>query len=102
MASEIAGFVCPPEALPGGLRISPARSNATAAPTIQSSAWIPGIARETGEGPITHLTIVTTPKSRIEVRINSIALSQASRTVARRSAFLGSAGDSCTLILLWT
>src|SRR5580698_10348740 len=102
IASEIAGFVCPPEALPGGLTISPARSNATAAPTIQSSAWIPGIACEIGEGPITHLTIVATAKSRIEVRINSIALSRASRTIARRSAVFGSDGDCSTLLLLWT
>ena len=40
-----------PEALPGGLRISPARSNATAAPTISSSALICGITREMSEGP---------------------------------------------------
>jgi hypothetical protein len=91
MASEMAGFVCAPEVFPRGVRISPARSNATAVPTIHSSAWIPGIARERGDGPITHLTIVATPKSRIRVRINSIALSRASRTFARRASFFGSA-----------
>ena len=71
MASEMAGFICPPDALPIGLRISPARSNATPAPTSTSSAWICGIDREMSEGPITHLTIVVTPKSRRKVRINS-------------------------------
>ncbi len=63
---------------------------------------IPGAAREMGDGPITHLAIVVTPKSRIKVRINSIALSRASRTIARRSAFFGSTGDCSTLLLLWT
>jgi hypothetical protein len=93
MASEIAGFMCPPEALPGGLRISPASKKATAAPTIQSSAWIPGIVREMGDAPITHLTIVTTPKSRTEVRISSNALSRASRTKLTRSNLLGGPED---------
>src|ERR1700733_5124134 len=93
MASEIAGFMCPPEALPGGLRISPVSKKATAVPTIQSSAWIPGIVREMGDGPITHLTILTTPNSRIEVRISSNTLSRASRPTRTRSALLGSSGD---------
>jgi hypothetical protein len=93
MASEIAGFMCPPDALPSGLRISPVRRKATAAPTIQSSAWIPGIVREMGDGPITHLTILTTPKSRTEVRISSNALSRASRPKLTRIALLGSSGD---------
>ena len=74
MASEMAGFIWPPEALPGGLRISPARSNATAAPTIRSSAWICGITREMREGPITHRTMLVTPNSRMKVRISSSAL----------------------------
>ena len=93
MASEIAGFVCPPEALPSGLRINPASKKATAAPTIQSSVWIPVILREMGDGPITHLTILTTPKSRKEVRISSNALSRASRRKLTRSCLLDSPED---------
>jgi hypothetical protein len=93
MASEIAGFMWPPEALPAGLRISPASKKAIAVPTIQSSAWIPGIVREMGDGPITHLTILTTPKSRTEVRISSNALSRASRPKLTSPALLGSSGD---------
>jgi hypothetical protein len=31
-------------------------------PTISSSAWICGIVREIGEGPITHLTMLVTEK----------------------------------------
>jgi hypothetical protein len=93
MAREMAGFVCPPEALPGGVRISPASRRATAAPTIQSSAWIPGIVREMGDGPITHLTILTTPNNKTEVRISSKALSRASRPKLSRVALLGRSGD---------
>jgi hypothetical protein len=93
MASEMAGFMWPPDAFPSGLRISPASKKATAVPTIQSSARIVGIVCEIGDGPITHLTILTTPKSRTEVRISSNALSRVSRPKLTRPALLGSFGD---------
>src|SRR5215813_10167181 len=99
MASEMAGFICPPEALPNGLRISPARSNATAAPTSTSSVWICGIDREMIEGPLTHLTILATPKSRIEVRMHSYAVFRPSWTNATRSACLWVTGSSIVDLL---
>src|SRR6266849_6776775 len=80
IANDIAGFVCPPLILPSGLLISPVSRTATPAPTISSSTWICGKAREIGEGPTTNLTIVVTPKSRREVRISSSALCRASST----------------------
>src|SRR4029434_4175425 len=92
MASEMAGFMWPPDALPGGVRISPTRSNATAGPMISSSTLICGITREMSEGPVTHLTMLVTPKSRTKVRISSNALSWDSG--ATRSASLGAPRDS--------
>src|SRR5712692_11918011 len=80
MASDIAGFMCPPLILPTGLLISPVSRTPTPAPTISSSTWICGKAREIGEGPTTNLTIVVTPKSRMEVRISSSALCLISST----------------------
>src|SRR4029434_90380 len=99
MASEMAGFICPPDALPIGLRISPARSNATPAPTSTRSAWICGMDREMSEGPITHLTILATPKSSIEVRMNSYAVFRPSWTNATRSACLWVMGASIVYLL---
>lgn len=99
MASEIAGLVWPPETLPGGLRISPARSNPTAAPTITSSMWIWGIAREMGDGPITHLTMLTTPKSRTAVSANSNALSRASRVKGADGTILDGFGGGSICVL---
>src|SRR6266849_9066214 len=80
IANDIAGFVCPPLILPRGLLISPVSRTPTPSPTISSSTWICGNAREIAEGPTTNLTIVVTPKSRMEVRISSSALCRASST----------------------
>src|SRR5580704_9364392 len=52
---------------------------ATLAPTISSSTWISGNVREMSEGPITHLTMLVTPKSMRKVSINSSALWRTSR-----------------------
>src|ERR1700677_1693751 len=54
----------PPDARPGGLRISPVISSPTAVPTTRSCRWMWGMARAMAEGPITHRTMVTTPNSR--------------------------------------
>src|SRR4029434_142550 len=48
--------------------------------------------REMSEGPVTHLTMLITPKSRTKVRISSSALSWASG--ATRSASVGAPRDS--------
>src|SRR3954449_8105082 len=72
--------MCPPLTLPSGLLMSPVSRTPTAAPTISSSTWICGKAFEMGEGPRTNLTIVVTPKTRIEVRISSSALCRVSST----------------------
>jgi hypothetical protein len=98
MASEIAGLVWPPEALPRGLRISPASSNPTAAPTITSSMWICGIALEMGDGPITHLTMLTTPKSRTAVSANSNALSRTSRVNGVDAGIFDRFTESCICV----
>jgi hypothetical protein len=58
------------------------------APTISSSAWIWGIIREIGEGPITHLTMLVTPKSMNKVRRSSNALSRKSRAKVSLSTLL--------------
>src|ERR1700677_5157983 len=68
--------MCPPDARPGGLSISPVSSSPTAVPTIRSCRWMWGTARATADGPITHRTMVTTPNSRTNVRENSRALCQ--------------------------
>src|SRR3954447_20945306 len=60
--------------------MSPVSRTPTAAPTISSSTWICGKAREMGEGPTTNLTTVVTPKSKTEVRISSSTLCRTSST----------------------
>src|SRR6267142_439612 len=74
IASDIAGFMCPPLILPGRLMINKDSSTATNAPTRNNWTWICGSAREIGEGPTTNLTNVVTPKSNAEVRISSSML----------------------------
>src|SRR6266536_4470253 len=74
IASDMAGFMCPPLILPGRLTISAESSTATNAPTRNNWTWICGSAREIGDGPTTNLTNVVTPKSNVEVRISSSAL----------------------------
>jgi hypothetical protein len=60
---------------------------------ITSWACISGMAREMGDNPITHLTIVTTPKSRTAVSTNSNSLSRAYRAVDATAAILSVFGD---------
>jgi hypothetical protein len=74
MASDIAGFMCPPLILPGRLMINPASRTATITPMITSSTWICGNAREIGEGPTTNLKIVVTAKSNTAVSMSSSEL----------------------------
>src|SRR5258706_5688497 len=70
----MAGFMWPPLTLPGRLTINKDSSTATNAPTRNNWTWICGSAREIGEGPTTNLTNVVTPKSNIDVSINSSVL----------------------------
>src|SRR5208283_6161840 len=51
-------------------------------------AWIWGIIREIGEGPITHLTMLVTPKSIRNVRNISNALSRRIRTLVDCATYL--------------
>src|SRR6185369_4579672 len=74
IASDMAGFMCPPLPLPARLVINKDSSTATNAPTRTSWTWICGNAREIGDEPTTNLTMVVTPKSKPHVRINSSML----------------------------
>ena len=70
----------------------------TLAPTMSSSAWIWGIIREIGAGPITHLMMLVTPKSMNKVRRSSNALSRKRRAKVSLSTLLSmKAGVAPTL-----
>ena len=76
----------------------PSDQDSYARATMSSSAWIWGIIREIGEGPITHLMMLVTPKSMNKVRRSSNALSRKRRAKVILSTLLSmKAGVASTL-----
>lgn len=92
MASEMAGLICPPEAFPAGLRISPARSGPTHAPMTSSFTCGYGMAADTGEGPAIQRTMVVTPRSSANAKRHSKALFLATEVQVTGPAGAGGAG----------
>nr|WP_232546510.1 hypothetical protein [Streptomyces antimycoticus] len=92
MAGEMAGFMCPPDTFPAGLRINPARSGPTHAPMTSSFMCGYGMAADTGEGPTVQRTMVMTQRSSANARRHSKALFPATEVQVAGPAGAGGAG----------